>query len=477
MITVFVAVVVALSIGTLVLNNVEDKQGIILNDITEIRDACLYNQYAVGLASLNSTSKGTLAYVSSDFVFSGSAGVGLDASNEMHYLLVDHNSRIRQEGTVKGIAIETDTDYNDANLTEFTISVWRKDGATFDRIGITGNIISDLKTASGVGAEHVIYFSGGDFISGVQEGDYVGFSFGGSGTPTLEAINAQGESSGISSYIRDGSAPASVNHDWEAETSDNDWANIRLLMDSPSIVFLGQSITAGNLAHEPYLKESSLDAPTTTISYKVGNVLGVSTQNLGNAEATGAAYVLDGVEAMANMMLLIDPKILVISYGNNDSIAETPLATFESRLQSIVDDAQLYGMTPVLQKIYRGDAFESQVPYNNVIESIAIAEGISMIDPSPALTSQLNDSTCNLKIGYKSGYSSDGTHLTELGNNVTATFLLNPEEPYTYQVRAPVAAENIYADANQTILGAVGLFAVVFIVIGAVVVMRVVDVF
>ena len=425
-----IVVVLLLIVGVATITHVDNVEGINSQyTITEGQTitACTYNENAIGLSSLNTTSRGILVPVSSDYAFSGSAGIGLDNSNQMHYLSVDHNSRIRQLGTVEGVTIETDTDFDDAGLTAFSVSVWRKSGSTYDLIGQTGNIISDLKSASGSGVQHTINFAPGDFIANVQEGDYVGYNFNGTGSPTLEAINAQGETSGVSTRYFDGSNPTSFNVDWDSQSSLNDWANIQLLMDSPSIIFLGQSITAGNIQHEPYLKESTLDDPESTISYKVGDSLGISTQNFGNAGATGVAKVTHGVSAMSSMVIPTNPKVLVIAYGHNDHNAGTPISEFRDDLQSIVDQAQANGMTPVLQGIYRygGTGMSSE---NNVIKDIASAEGISIIDVDPVIANQNSEDTC-LLTSFKQGYTSDGSHLTETANEAVADFLVNPVDP------------------------------------------------
>ena len=469
LIAVFMAVTVALSVGLVIVGTMDLSAGdTVETESSEL--ACFYNQYAIGLDSHNTTSRGVLSPVSSDFVFSGTAGIGLDNSNEMHYLSYDHNSKIRQLGTVKGVTIETDTDFNSADLTAFSVSVWRKGEFDFNLVGRTGNIISDLKSASGSGVTHTINFAPGDYISGVQEGDHVGYNFNGTNTPILEAINSQGESTGVSTYYLNGSRPTASNMDWQGESSLVDWANIQLLMDSPSIVFLGQSITAGSPGHSPYIHSGDADDPSTTISYKVGDTLGVSTQNFGNAECyPSTCRVSHGVTAMSSMVIPTNPKVLVIAYGHNDDFASTPINDFETDLQSIVDTAQANGMTPVLQQIYARNNEANQ--YDQVIEDIATAEGISMINLEPELNILYAD-RCGVQGGYISGYST-GSHLTELGHNVTAAFLVTPTDNRTVSVTNSVVGAGNGYDINQEAQSAFALISIIFVVFAAIAIVKV----
>jgi len=416
-----VSISVVMIVAFFVIDGIESQATIVTPATFQNMTCSWNNEMAIGLASLNTTSRGILSPASADFSFSGSAGIGLTGSNEMHYLSVDHNSLIRQEGTIKGIMIETDSDFNSASLTGFYISAWRLDGSTYDELGITSNIITDLKAASGSGVEHLINFDPGDYIT-VEEGDYVGYSFIGSGTPTLEAINAEGEASGVSTRFFNGTDPGTTNIDWNSQSSLNDWANIRVMMDSPSIVFLGQSITSGNLAHNSYINDAGPNDPTTSISYKVGDTLGVSTQNFGNAINCSPCRVIDGVNAMPEV-ISVNPKVLVVSYGNND-VFVTDATTFKSRLQTIVDDAQSNGITPVLSKIIKND---QNGAWNGAIEDIAETEGISIIDPTPPIV-DTHPTSCSYT-DYKSGYTSDGAHLTEIAHAEVADMFVNAVDP------------------------------------------------
>lgn len=471
-IPLFIIISIMMFVGLTATSSIyEVDDFLILTDVgTEV--ACIYNPNATGLNAMNTTSKGSLVWVSSDFSFDGTDGIGLDNSNEMHYLNVDHESLIRQKGTVKGVTVETDTGFNSTSLTGFYVSVWRLDNSTYDRIGQTPNLITDLKAASGSGETVQIILNSIDYITGVIEGDYVGYSFEGTGLPTLEAINAQGETTGISTYYFNGTTPPASNADWESESSLNDWADVRLLMDSPSILFLGQSITAGSINHVPYIKSSpDWNMPETTISWFVGDKLGVSTQNFGNAGSCSACTVQNGVSVMNTHVVPMNPKILMIAYGNNDVAFGTPVETFKTRLTSIVDTAQANGITPVVQGIYVGHRDDADTEaMEQAIRDVAAAEGINMIDPTPALAQRVSETSC-LLTNYKIGYN-NVSHLTPLGHNVTADFLINPIDPnYTEIVIVQESSRN--TEPDNSIVGAFGILGVSLVAIAAVVIMRI----
>ncbi len=458
MVPIFIGVAIFLGIGTLVLGAANDATSISLGN-------------TAGTVTLQSS--GTLVSASQHASDAGSGSFGTSATGtERHYLSVDALSRVKQGGVVEAVNLSIDTDFAGAPLTSFHVDVWREVSTdSWDRVGTTGDILSLIPTAAGV---QTVSLPAVNQISGVQEGDYVGFGW----TNTVDAsnpgiINIVSDGGNDSTYFFD-DAPISgtTGVDWTAAGGASaNYSPVELLMDAPVIVFIGDSITAGHPEHYTYQENTPAnDAPTTSYPNKVGQTLGVSIQNAG----IGSDSSSDGVARFATDVVALDPQIVVIGYGTVDINASSTGSTI-SNIQTMVDDAKAAGITPVIQKVYprdydtlgATDAKDTErISLNSQLVTLAASNNISIIDTDSAVGD--GNTPLGIDVTYDSG---DNIHFNEAGHTQIASATSSALSSIQSAASSWAVLNAQVADTSQS---SFGLLMLVLIVLAAVVILGVV---
>ena len=451
MIPVFIGVAIFLGIGTLILGQTDNA-------------ASLSSQLISSGLSLTST--GELVPVSGHDAQEAST-VSFVTETGQSILSFEYDSRIRQAGTVERVWIETGPDATHADITGIYFDVWRQDGATYDRVGQSANVVTDFQ-AIGDSSSGFIDIN----IPGVQEGDYMGITSTADSGPHSIFRGHPGDSSvGLYRII---GTPTSTDFDWEAQLSGVTELHFQYYMDAPSVVFIGDSITAGAPLHQAYIKSGGTnDAPTTTVPYKVGQLLGVPIQNMGD----GTSGINDSEDIKLRFtedVVDLSPRAVVLGIGTADVAAGVPLATYSANMQEMITEAKNAGIVPVIQKIYPRDygtlgvvdaADTNRLLFNDELESLAASNDIPIIENSAALGDGLNPLGINPT--YNSG---DDIHYNEAGHDVIASL--------TSAIISTSASSSSWAvlqeDVAQTSQSSFGLLMVVLLVLAAVIILGVI---
>jgi len=347
----------------------------------------------------------------------GTANWGINTGTR-EAITVGHRYRVRQSGTL------TRADFyvaSSATITEFYITAWRKDGDTYDRIGITENIASRL-----VGGKfcHVTFDSP---ITGVIEGDYIGYRIVTNGDENQLYARNLGVAN-VNTYYVDAVATTS-GYDWEAQSVNSGYAvTMDLYMeDSPVFVIIGDSIMSGRPYHEPPVNDLDLWSPTTTIAYHLWSKNSTFTyQNIGwggqTTTAISARFAADVID--------LKPRIAIINGGINDVNQSLSQATFIANWTSMLDACVSASIIPVviLMTPWSGgttEQMQTRDAWNTALSSL-----ISSSYPT-AIVIDANSAIGQFRVGGDAGnlwdlqaiYSADGIHLTEAGNEVIATLI------------------------------------------------------
>lgn len=291
---------------------------------------------AVGFASLSCSARGYPSYPPSadlvrvapyDQAITGSGNWGAGTGNTFReFLTVGQRYRIRQNGAIARCRLYTATTNQ---LTGFYLTVWRKDGSTYDRVGSSGNLCSSL--VSGEIATIDL-----DVPIPVQEGDYYGYRLE-STTPNGYNFFARTGVAGVTSYYVNNTNPSQVDFDW---TSGSLLVGavlpIELLMGAPQVAFIGDSIIAGHPAHYSFIETVATTAIESTIERQFANLTGYTYQNLGVGSQTTAGIVA----RFADDLLGVKPRLAIIEGGVNDLATGVSKANYLANMNGMLAAAQ-----------------------------------------------------------------------------------------------------------------------------------------
>lgn len=457
-IVLFVGVVIGLGVISLVMGSV----------LTTTVETVGVSE-SVGNEIITLTSNGNLVPVSGYDVLT-EADIGSFIANTTHNMIVaESDMRIRQSGTVEEVFVKTGADATNAALTGVWFTVWDKNGSTYDLVGESANVVSQYQ-AIGNDTEGTIPIT----ISGVGVGDYMGIRTTTSGG-TVSMIDIQSGDNAIALYRTNG-AWTSTGFDWESQLTGTAQPQFQYKMKAPSIVFIGDSITAGAPAHDGYIiPNGNDDAPTTSVPYKTSAALGVAFQNMGDGRS-GLNESADGLARFTEDVVDLNPRAVVIGFGTADVNVGVSEATFSSNMQSMITEAQNADIIPIIQKIYPRDydtlgvtdaKDTERLNFNTELESLAISNNIPIID------TDISVGDGNTPLGMNPSHDSgDNIHFNEAGHTAIAEVT---------QIAFISSISNSWAAAaanvNQTSQSAFGLLLVVVIIIAAVVILSVIKQF
>lgn len=253
--------------------------------------------------------------------------MGINAAGDRDFITLNQRYRVRQNGTVIGASFYSG---NIANTTNFTIKIWRKNGTLYDLVGESENLISGLSSLS------IVNLTFASPIKNVQEGDFVGYYVAASGlghqvyADLSEPDNSTYFAGGVSSPMPNTGA------NWTAMTTVSAATVIKLSMQAPQAVFIGDSIIAGHTAHYSFLETTSTTDIESTIEYQFGQLTGLTYQNMGKGSETTTQIAT----RFNNDVLSLNPQVVIIEGGVNDIAGAASQETFISSYTSMFAAAQ-----------------------------------------------------------------------------------------------------------------------------------------
>jgi PGF-pre-PGF domain-containing protein len=253
---------------------------------------------------------------------------------DAEFIQANNNDRIRQNGDISKIKFDV---ANTSNLMEFYFTIWRKnDNGGYDRIAITDNLNGDI--SDGINEIELRVP-----ISGVQEGDYYGYRIKTSG-PALYVDTSEVRLT----YFVNNSA-SSINFDWESK----EWRPyifvIESFMNNPYMVFIGDSIISGNVAHYSFIENTDVtDIPSTIENHWSGKAGGMTYQNMGH----GGQRTSDLDARFNSDVVELSSEFVLIEGGVNDVNCHRFTADeISNNLESMIQKAYSNKITPVIMLI------------------------------------------------------------------------------------------------------------------------------
>lgn len=268
-----------------------------------------------------------------DTIYSGSDSAwGLSATGFRELITLGQKYRVRQNGTISKIKIYT---INKTNLTGFYLKIWRKNGSTYNLIGSSENIVSDLIAG---GSATITLTSP---IVGVQEGDYYGYRIEKSGN----TFNFTAKSTtGNKTYLVTNVEPTTTNYDWESQANYDYVLPIELYMQASQAIFIGDSIIAGHPANYSFLESTATTNIASTIEKQLSTITGYTYQNMG----IGGQTTTQISARFTNDAINLKPKIIIAEGGVNDVYYSVAKSTFIANWTSILDVIQSSDVQTVL---------------------------------------------------------------------------------------------------------------------------------
>lgn len=342
-------------------------------------------------------------------------GFGSGSAGSRSFFQYEHDSRIRQNDDIEQVKIKTAANSNHANLSAFYIDIWRPNGSNFDRIAQSENILSSITTPTTL---HTVNLA---TPLAVEEGDYLGYTITSSSNVGQVISKSLGEITNAG-YFCD-CVPSATNFNWLGQSTTPDYyARIQALGQAPSIIFIGDSITAGHPDHYSIIENASTTNKQSSPPFKTGQLLNVSYQNMGIGGSNNKSG--DGLARFTNDVVNLKPKMVIIGYGTSDINNSVSLATFSANMQSMITTSKSNGIEPVLHKIYPRDygtlgvvdtKDTNRALFNDEIISLGNSNNILVIDHDNTLGD--NQIPLGIEPSYDSG---DNVHFNENGDQAIA---------------------------------------------------------
>jgi lysophospholipase L1-like esterase len=270
-----------------------------------------------------------------DTALVGAANFGPSAGQtSFEWLTYGHLYRIRQNGTIKQVDLYSPSL---SGLTAFYLKVWRKNGANFDLVGTSENLLSSLVS----GSLNDLTITG---IPGVLEGDFMGARAEYSGASvqnftTRSTIYA-------TNYSVLNAVPGVTNYNWAGQTAANGVAvPMELRMTAPMLVTIGDSIVSGARVNTSFVDtNSTLDNPTVAMAYNIGYSQRWTYQNVG----IGGNTIANIQTRFTNDVLNLHPRYVVLEGGVNDLLGSVTTNNVLAPWSAILSACRDNGIIPVV---------------------------------------------------------------------------------------------------------------------------------
>lgn len=248
------------------------------------------------------------------------------------FLTVGQRYRVRQDGTIQRVRLYA---ASTKGLTGFYVKIWRYNGATYDLIGASENIVAKL-VAGGISTVDLA-----SPIAGVQEGDYYGFRIEAQDdTPHFVARTGV---AGVASFWVVNSSPGGTAFAWESQNqSPGAVFPIELYMVPPAAVFIGDSIISGYPAHRSFLEPVRVTNIASTIERNFADLSGgvyAPYQNMGSGGG-GSQTTLSLASRFDADVIRLKSRLVVIAGGRDNLSLGGTQSAFLSDWASMLNAAQ-----------------------------------------------------------------------------------------------------------------------------------------
>jgi len=330
-----------------------------------------------------------------------------------------HATRFTQTGTIKRVRFYAT---NVSALDTFKITIWSKNESTglYTLVSITAN----LKTSIADGYNDIDLSN--ENVS-VTEGMSFGIILVSTGAHTAFIASSSSGSwiFGETKYAR---SPTYTDYDWSAQSESGTGRTIDIdfLMESPDIIFIGDSILSGFPLATAYTDQPVFggSANSTSIPYKLRTLSGLTYQNLG---INGNGYP-DLNTRFAKDITGKHPKYVVIEGGlNNLMYGTATTGAIISGTELQITSAQAAGIVPVVvlvtpaygtNYLNASQSMQADAVNNAIIAYHALNPDFIIVDAREDLGSYNAQTGWALDSQYNS--NSDNVHLNEAGNAVVA---------------------------------------------------------
>ena len=303
-------------------------------------------------------------------------------------------------------------------LSLLKIRFWKKDGTTYDLVATS----EDLSSRAVANQINTFILDTPIFL---REGTYHSVLV----TNTSGSVIGSGSSKTSTNVYQYTGTAASFNFAWEDQTvSTGRGINLRVMMQAPQFVFIGDSIMAGKTLHVAYQEISNnlIDDPDSTIEAMFSDLNGYSYQNSGIGGDT-ASKVLT---RLTKDLLDLKPKAAVFLVGTNDITAAVSEATYISQMTEIFDSVDAQGIQIIAYPILPRDAFTNTQnatadSFNTALKTLveSYQDGI-FVDVRCDIGQEKLDGSPTPTTGncwdLIDDYKIDNTHLNLKGNTILA---------------------------------------------------------
>lgn len=337
------------------------------------------------------------------------------ASGGRGFIFKNNLARIRQSGSITKVSFYY-RQGNTTSLTELYIQIWRNIGTTYTLI-CEENILDRVIPAS----INVISLKN---PFAVQEGDFVGIT-GVPATVGIEYSFAVNVTTAGSLYYYNG-ARITDDLNWDSETSLTYIVPIKVYMQAPMLVAIGDSIVSGANANTSFAQNAIEFTRASQITRQL-ELLDANyvCQNLG----IGSQVSLWVKNRFTNDCVNIKPKIAYIHVGVNDIAIGTETKTgYLSNMQTMIEACIAAGIVPVVGKILpwtNGTNAQMQTRDDWMLDLralVATYRGAIFVDFDETIgefrTGGDAGNLWNIKAAYDDG---DHVHLNESGYAAMAT--------------------------------------------------------
>jgi lysophospholipase L1-like esterase len=267
----------------------------------------------------------------------GTTGVFSSDVAGRSFLDTNNLTKIRQNGNITKIKFFTATISGNSSL---YFQVWRKNGANYDLIGE-----EDVLDRVALNTINLITLN---TPVSVLVGDYLAIASIGTSDPILEAVHSTTNNS--FRYYNSSTRPTGNGFDWDGkQTITNYLFPIKIYMEAPHIVMIGDSIIAGHPGHYSYIEDSLTDSKLNCIAgqlYLLDNTYFI--QNMGIGSQTSSMIL----SRFLNDAISIAPKVVIIEGGVVDIVnGGITKATFIANYTAMLNYCVSAGIIPIVCKI------------------------------------------------------------------------------------------------------------------------------
>jgi len=345
-----------------------------------------------------------------DIATSG-AGIGSQGLSVREFLFRGQQLRVRQNGTIEKVELYiadlTDTD-------GLYITIWRKRGRTYDRVGESENMVASLIA----GRVNELLLS--DPVTDVEEGDYYGVRIAQNGPNPTEQLVARDDVENAVAFWMD-SNPGDMDVDWDGladgATLPGTAVPIRLYMQAPMMVAIGDSIVAGHPGNYSFIEEIPVSDPAASFPHHVAKSLDVTMQNMG----AGNESVAEIERRFRDDCVSLKPRIAIIETGFRDLMIGTSEFDFRWAWNEMLKDCRENGIVAVVLGIPpftmgTSEQVSTRDEWNEALRSLAGEfRGFIYVDYDDYVGQFREDGPPGNMWDIRDEYDADGVHFTPPG--------------------------------------------------------------